>query len=143
MNEPLIIDKFVESFERMNAAILEPYLDENALFNGMGKYSFLSHLHELFIKAKNDEVIQMVTVTKYCSECHPNKKVLEFYSKENKVEYYRYSASRRKLRPVFAFAILNDSNGKFDIELCINSWGYSKSRRYIDKESLSEIICSC
>ena len=140
MNEPLIIDKFVESCERMNAAILEPYLDENSLYNGICKYSFLSHLHELFIKVKNDEVMQLVMVAKYCSVCHPNKKVLEFYSKENKVEYYRYSSSIKKLRPVFAFAIFNDSKGKFDVELCNNSWGFQRGNRFKDWEQVRKII---
>ena len=142
MKESEIIENFIASCENLDIRILEPFLDENALINGISKYSFLSHLHQLFIKAKNDEVMQLVTVKKYCEVCHPNKKVLEFYSKEKKVEYYRYSSSRKKLRPVFAFAILNDSKGKFDVEQCHKSWGYSKSRRYIDKENLSKIICS-
>jgi hypothetical protein len=132
MKEFPIIDKFIVACEELDASILEPHLDENAVFNGLDKYNFLEFLHRIFNEAKRNEILKLVKVKKYCTTCHPGTEIVEFYSKETEVEYYRYLPYRKKMKPVFAFAIINDSIDQFDVEPCNQSWGYTKGRRYID-----------
>ncbi|MET6989171.1 hypothetical protein [Sediminicola arcticus] len=140
MKESPIIEKFIASCEKLDASILEPYLDENVILNGLDKYNFLEFLHRLFAKARKDELMKLVMVKKYCLSCHPNKEILEFYSKETKVEYYRYLPSRKIIKPVFAFAIINDSINQFDVEPCTQSWGNSAKKRYVDLMNLRKRI---
>ncbi len=140
MKESPTIEKFIASCESLDTRIIEPYLSENSIINGLNKYSFLSYLHKLFTEARSNEVMNLVMVKKYCKICHPNVDILEFYSKEREVQHYRYLPSAKKIKPVFAFAILNKSPNGFDMEQCNQSWGYSGSRRFIDMQDLRKSI---
>jgi hypothetical protein len=140
MKEFPIIDKFIAACEKLDARILEPYLDENLVLNGLDKYNFLSYLHTLFAVAKGDEVNRLLMIKKYCTICHLGMEILEFYSKETEVEYFRYLPSQKTIKPVFAFAILNTSPNGFDIVPCDNSWGNTKGKRYFDLMEVRKLI---
>jgi len=44
----LVIDKFINACVNLDASIFEPYMNEDDVFNSLGKYEFLSELKDLF-----------------------------------------------------------------------------------------------
>lgn len=141
MNKSSLKEIFIESCEKLDIRILEFQMDSEEVLFSLDKYRFLAYLNNLFIDAKNKEIMGLVMVKKYCMVCHQNKEILEFYSKERAVEYYRYASSRKKIIPVFAFADVSTRN-RFDIEPCSESWGYTKCRRYIDVQNVRKAIAT-
>lgn len=139
----LLREKFIESCENLDTRILEPFLDEDAVLNGLPKYYFLAYLHTLFSEARETEKQKLMMVERYCRVCHPFVRTFEFYSTEDAV-YYKFTLYtkelieyRKKLIPVFAFA-RKESDG-FDVEPCNNSWGFGH-RRLEEVEDLRKII---
>lgn len=44
----LVIEKFIEACVNLDASLFEPYMNEDDVFNSLGKYEFLAELKDLF-----------------------------------------------------------------------------------------------
>ena len=89
-----VIDKFILSCMHLDASIFEAYMEEDDVFEDMGKYKFLVELKHLFHKSllkANDNIKVSITHEK-CRAYRGGKPVLNFELRqgENKLPFTEF-----------------------------------------------------
>jgi len=75
----IIISKFHDACEQLDASIFEPFIKEDDVFEDVGKWEFLEKLKETFDLVKLDLGIEAVARQKgHCTHCHPDAEVTEY-----------------------------------------------------------------
>ena len=75
----IIISKFHDACENLDASIFEPFIKEDDMFEDVGKWEFLTNLKETFELVKVDLGIDALAQQKgHCTHCHPNAEVTEY-----------------------------------------------------------------
>ena len=76
----LVVDKFIESCQHLDASIFEPCMEEDDVFEDLEKYTFLAELKELFdySKLKTDNNFTVSMSNEKCMRCEPGKPVVNF-----------------------------------------------------------------
>lgn len=85
----LILSKFLESCLNLDAAIFEPYINEDDYFEDVEKYTFLYQLHGLFEEFRKDTLDDFTVKMKHseCKGCAKGKPVYRFevYNNDTKI----------------------------------------------------------
>ena len=112
-SEELILSRFLEACVNLDAAIFEPMIEKDQIFEEKDKYRFLDSLKTRFDASRKRGNEKVVIKTGKCQMCHPGSDVYEFYGKKD--------------IPEFAY-ILHKENGRVeDIFLCNLSTGWRVS----------------
>jgi len=75
----IIISKFHEACEKLDASIFEPFIKEDDVFEDVGKWEFLEKLKDLFEFSKLDLGVELLARQKgHCTHCHPDAEVTEY-----------------------------------------------------------------
>ena len=75
----IIISKFHEACEKLDASIFEPFIKEDDVFEDVGKWEFLKNLKETFELVQLDLGIPALSRQMgHCTHCHPEAAVTEY-----------------------------------------------------------------
>lgn len=124
-----IINKFIEACIKLDASIIEPYIEENEIFENKEKYLFLAELKKMFQPYQSKAIVFSVRRNdRMCLGCSQGKKVLQFTI---------YSTNDESEVDDFGF-VLDTENGILkDIYRC---WQYKDCEPYqIKPEGLPAI----
>ena len=75
----IIIGKFHEACEHLDASIFEPFIKEDDVFEDVGKWAFLQSLWDLFQESQHDlELNSVIRRQGTCKMCNKGQAVTEY-----------------------------------------------------------------
>lgn len=101
--------KFIESCQKLDASIFEPYIDEEEYFQDLDKYRFLQSLKDEFDRVKEKNILSTTLIKGKCEGCYPSQDTYQFYGK--------------KVTPEFSYVIHQKEGNVSDILMCNSSSG--------------------
>lgn len=101
--------KFIESCQKLDASIFEPYINEEEYFQNLDKYRFLQSLKDEFDRVKRMGIERTILIEGTCEECYKGQKSYQFYGKN--------------VIPEFSYVIHKKSGDIVDILMCNSSSG--------------------
>jgi hypothetical protein len=104
-----VIFKFIESYQKLNASIFEPLIDEEEYFQNLDKYRFLQSLKEEFDRVKKMEILSTTLIKGKCEGCYKGQESYQFYGKN--------------VLPEFSYVIHKKDGDVVDILMCNSSSG--------------------
>jgi hypothetical protein len=104
-----VISKFIESCQKLDASIFEPFIDEEEYFQNLDKYRFLQSLKDEFDRVKEMGIKSMVLIMGKCESCYPGQDSYQFYGKN--------------VIPEFSYVIHKKDGDVSDILMCNSSSG--------------------
>ena len=85
----LIISRFHEACEKLDASIFEPFINEDDIFEDLGKWEFLQSMKDLFEHVKiNLGVHEIIRQQGKCTYCHPEADVTEYLAHSTDIVYF-------------------------------------------------------
>jgi hypothetical protein len=101
--------KFIESCQKLDASIFEPFIDEDQHFQNLDKYRFLQSLKDEFDRVKGMGVKSTILIEGICEKCYKGHKTFQFYGKN--------------VIPEFSYIIHKKDGDVSDILMCNSSSG--------------------